>query len=514
MGRRLLTPPHSRTAPSCFSTSCLARQLPPHYPHHNSAALLRAGPTGSTRKKDAPPRVRGPRSPCCPPTPTFPRIAALLAAALLAVGCATSAPTTATSAPPVERPAPEAGATRGEEAASLSRSGTEDAQAMAAAVARQARQVAAQRERARRALRKEPFLMLEDPSVRGRRDLVLVAVGDVAQPARRWPEATQKLGISVFGPTRPLLDSGDLVFMNLENPVSDRTATAQKEYSFTSPPERLGWYLDAGFNLFSLANNHSADAGQEGIDDTIAHLDRLSAERGRTIWYAGAGVDPEQAQAVRWVRPPDKDLTIAFLATGISRHENVSRWWVADLPARIQKARDDGADLVVVSVHAGKEYQHVPHPKIRELYQGWIDAGADLVIGHHPHVIRPVEAYRKGLIIHSLGNYVFMSRTVRHRKEGAKLYGMMTRIVIEDGRLRGAELVPLWVNNSDAWRLDSGQLLPNANFVPQILTGPFADAWFHDLSAWTTEMGAPPPERRGDRGFIRVPQEDPQEPTS
>ena len=164
-----------------------------------------------------------------------------------------------------------------------------------------------------------------------------------------------------------------------------------------------------------------------------------------------------------------------------------------------------GADLVIVSVHAGKEYKHVPAENLAKIYRGWVDAGADLVIGHHPHVIRPVEVYKEGLILHSLGNYVFASRTVRYRKFSAKMYGLVTRVVIQDGRVAAVELVPTWVNNSSGWKLPDGQSMPNANFAPRLVTGDFADAFFEDFNTWTTEAGATPVKRHNDVGRIELP---------
>ncbi|MBA2665385.1 MAG: CapA family protein [Bradymonadaceae bacterium] len=349
----------------------------------------------------------------------------------------------------------------------------------------------------------EPFLMLDEREHRSARDLVIVAVGDVSQPATQWVEATEALAGAVFGPTAKLIESGELAFMNLENPMTHIKPVAKKTYAFNSPPERLEWYIRAGFNMFSLANNHIADSGEEGIVDTVRNVELYAEKLQTSVWHAGAGASPEDAIAARYIRLEGKDVTVAFFSVGFSRSPNVGRFWDERLPEYIAEAREK-ADIVFVSVHAGREYQHVPDPDMQTRFRSWIDAGADLVVGHHTHCVQPVEQYKQGLIFYSLGNYVFSSRTVRHRKMGARLYGMLTRIVIEDGKLRGAQIVPTWVNNSEDWRLDDGQVMPNANFVPQILTGAFADQFFEDLDDWTMQAGATPVERIGDVGFIRI----------
>jgi hypothetical protein len=349
-----------------------------------------------------------------------------------------------------------------------------------------------------------PAELLQDKALRGRRDLVITAFGDVSQPTPSWPAQTNELKGKVFEPTLPYIQSADIAFINLENPVSEASPKIKKEFSFTSHPDRLAWYIEAGFNLFSLSNNHIGDAEQEGIDDTLRHLTEWSSKLGKQIWWAGAATTYEDAEAPTYFTLPDKDLKVAFFSTGNSRHPHVSKYWSESIPKRIKEARAN-ADLVIISSHAGKEYVHVPEEDLQRRYRSWIDAGADLVIGHHPHVVRPAEAYKNGFILYSLGNYVFMSRTYRHRDFRAKMYGLMARVVVKDGKISGAELVPMWVNNSEGWRLESGESLGNANFVPRPLAGPFADAFFEDFNSWSLAAGVHKPTRTGDTGWLNVP---------
>ncbi len=350
----------------------------------------------------------------------------------------------------------------------------------------------------------DPFDLLTTPKEqRGSKDLVIVAVGDVSQPTKQWVESTMKLKTKAFTPTQHLLDSGDLVSMNLENPVSELEPSARKKYAFTSHPERLGWYFDVGFNLFSLANNHIADADQAGIDDTLTHLKHNTEERNVEAWWAGAGASVEEAEQATIFTPPGKDLRIAFFSTGFSKGKNVSKFWSESLVKRIKEV-DSKVDIVIVAVHAGKEYIHIPDANLKARYKSWVDAGADVVIGHHPHVIQPVEIYNDRPIFYSLGNYVFASRTVRHRKMKAKMYGLMPRIIIQDGKVTAVEITPTWVNNSGKWTLPSGESMPNSNFVPQLVTGPFADAFFEDFNAWTEETNATLPTRHEDTGRFTI----------
>jgi poly-gamma-glutamate synthesis protein (capsule biosynthesis protein) len=348
-----------------------------------------------------------------------------------------------------------------------------------------------------------PFRLLDDAHARGSRDLVLVAVGDVSQATTQWPEETDRLGEKVFDPTRHLSLSGDLAFMNLENPVTTSKPTAEKKFAFAADPGRLDWYFGAGYNLYGLANNHIADAGQPAIEATIEHLESSARRHQRAVYYAGAGSSPTRAIEPRFVRPEGKDVTLAFFSVGFSASENVADFRDASLGERIERARAL-ADIVIVSSHAGEEYEHVPEYGLISMYRRWIERGADIVLSHHPHCVRPVEAYQHGLIYYSLGNFVFMSRTHRHRKRGAKLYGMMTRIIIEHGQLHGAEIIPVWVNNSEDWKPESGEVMPNANFVPNVLNGAFAARFFEDLNRWAARVGIAPLVPDGDVAHLTV----------
>lgn len=448
------------------------------------------------------------------PKPVKAQLLFLAATLALATACASTPKKPA--APPAEpvvtapqTPPPQEAQDANAQAAKAKALAQQEAlEAQAKALADQEAAALAAEQARKEALAKDPMLLLGDKRLRGPKDLVITAVGDVSQPTKQWPEPTTRLKTEVFTPTKPLLDSGDLIFMNLENPVSDLQPKVKKEFSFTSAPERLGWYMDVGFNLFSLSNNHIADADQEGIDDTLKHLKEMSAARSHKAWWAGASSNSyDEAESATFIELPEKNLKIAYFSTGNSRGAFVSKYWSASLLKKIKAAKAQ-ADLVIVSVHGGKEYQHLPEQNITDIYHSWVDQGADLVIGHHPHVIRPVELYKQSIIIHSLGNYVFASRTKRHRQFKAKMYGLITRVVIQEGKVRGVAITPTWVNNSEDWVLEDGQRMKNANFVPQLITGKFADVFFEDFLGWTQEAGFTLPVRKGDEAFLIVPSPD------
>ena len=108
--------------------------------------------------------------------------------------------------------------------------------------------------------------------------LVVNAAGDCAHPVQHYREDLAGLGYRVHEAVRPILARGDLNFVNLETPVTDRSPVLEKMYAFNAPAASLDEMVRAGFNLFSLANDHMADAGPGGIADTEAHLRRLELE--------------------------------------------------------------------------------------------------------------------------------------------------------------------------------------------------------------------------------------------
>ena len=255
-------------------------------------------------------------------------------------------------------------------------------------------------------------LASEDPSPGETSDIVITAVGDIAFPTESYKSRINRLNTRIFDPTRAILKRGDLVFGNIEAPLTTAPTVEQKTYAFTMPPERLGWLLDAGFNLFSLANNHTADAGEAGIRDTIEHLTK--AEKSHGIHWSGTTLDPktEYTPTIFTV----KGTKIGFLAVGNNRSSFVYRMRPSRITQAI-RALDKDVDVVILSIHYGKEYRHVPHKSTVAIYRNFVDAGADLILGHHPHVIRGIEQYKQALIVHSLGNYTFASTEPLRKSE-------------------------------------------------------------------------------------------------
>lgn len=205
----------------------------------------------------------------------------------------------------------------------------------------------------------------------------------------------------------PYLADADITFGNLEGAVSDLGHNVGSKFSFRMNPLVIPALKSAGFDIVSFANNHVGDWTKLAFDDTRARL----TEAG--VLYTGAGDTKALAQTPTIIEKAG--MKIGFL--GFS---DVGPIWLAakEDSSGILLVNDDEftesitnakslVDYLVVSIHWGEEYKTVHNAHQEAIAHKVIDAGADLLAGHHPHVAQDIEEYKNGLIIYSLGNYVF-----------------------------------------------------------------------------------------------------------
>lgn len=210
------------------------------------------------------------------------------------------------------------------------------------------------------------------------------------------------------------LIDGDIAFANLEGALTDRGDPWPKGYNFRTPPRFASGLLDAGFDVVSLANNHTMDYGEVGLLDTIDAL------AGAGVRPVGAGGDAAAARAPAIIEA--NGLRVAFVACVATPAEaggfSIDQWAAASgspgvfvcddapLAAAIATAREQ-ADFVIVVVHAGDEYRTVPSATQRRIAETALAAGADAFIGHHAHVVQPFELRGAQLVAWGLGNFIF-----------------------------------------------------------------------------------------------------------
>ncbi len=240
--------------------------------------------------------------------------------------------------------------------------------------------------------------------------LLFAAGGDVIGDRRVGAFIDAHGGEAVLAPVKTYLEEAHLAFVNLESPISDKGArNTAKEYTFRSRTALAGGLAAAGVDVVSLANNHTLDYGSKALLDTLERLDDAG------VAYAGAGADRRAAEAPALLITPAGIVKVlafteiipgGFAAT--AEHPGVN----ATTPDRERvlasiAAAAETADFVVVSFHWGTEYTGQATREQRRLAHRAVDAGADLVLGHHPHVIQGLELYRSHLIAYSLGDFVF-----------------------------------------------------------------------------------------------------------
>jgi len=276
----------------------------------------------------------------------------------------------------------------------------------------------------------------------------LMAVGDVML-ARTVGEVILRDGAAApFSGVASTLNAADLLVGNLECAIAERGEPQPKRYTFRAPPQAAEALALAGFDVVGLANNHSLDYGPEALADTLA----LLAEQ--QIAAAGAG---QNAAAARTPVVVERNgVRVAFLAyvdvPVESRTGFDTRSWIADeaapgvvwaevehISADVLAARSR-ADLVIVLLHSGWESHDIIRAQRVEA-RAAIDAGAALVLGSHPHVLQGVESYHGGLIVYSLGNFVFDGFTFPEN------YSVIFTAVLTRRGVEAYDWIPIIVEN-------------------------------------------------------------------
>jgi poly-gamma-glutamate synthesis protein (capsule biosynthesis protein) len=276
----------------------------------------------------------------------------------------------------------------------------------------------------------------------------------------------------LWAPVADLLAGADVTFANLETPVAPRSGAGSRSFVFNAPPAVVRALAHAGVDLVSVANNHLFDQGRRGFEETLRELDAAGMP------YVGAGEAGREA-GPRVVTA--NGLRIAFLGYSYGFNQSGNECPAAQprcLRASVLEAdravaevaaAAREADAVVVSVHWGTEYEAQPRAPDVALAHRLADAGAVVVLGHHPHVLQPIELYPRAdgstaLIAYSLGNFVSnQSRLYVHgvtpekiaaTRDGALLEVDLARRDYGRGVVRvelaGAGYLPLWTENDTA----------------------------------------------------------------
>lgn len=214
------------------------------------------------------------------------------------------------------------------------------------------------------------------------------------------------------------LNQADLLFGNLEGPLSDKGKDTGKKYSFRAEPRTIEGLQYAGFDILSIANNHIFDWGQEAKDDTVLRLKQAN------ILPAGFAEKP----IIKI-----NNTKIGFLAYTFGYNLEKAK----------QEIQELDVDIKIISMHIGKEYKKQSNLEQQAFAHAAIDAGADLVIGHHPHVTQEIEEYKNKFIFYSLGNFVFDQQFSEQVKSG-----WIAKIIIKNSKIISQEIIDLKINKN------------------------------------------------------------------
>lgn len=252
-------------------------------------------------------------------------------------------------------------------------------------------------------------------------EVSLVAVGDLSYS--RGVERIVKKANDINYPFLKIQDylkNADLVFGNLETPITQGAEIPDFDMIFRSNPGTEQALKQAGFSVLSLANNHTPNFGEKGLEDTFNYLDSAG------IKYAGAGNNDQEAYKPIYIEKSgikfsflaynDVDVVPSFYEAS-NNHAGTAFMRIDKMTGAVKDAKQK-ADFVIVSMHSGTEYTGEPNDSQVNFAHAAIDAGADLVIGHHPHVVETLEKYKGKFIFYSLGNFVFDQPQKQETKQG------------------------------------------------------------------------------------------------
>lgn len=264
-----------------------------------------------------------------------------------------------------------------------------------------------------------PSFAVSSPDVK---PVTIILTGDV-MVGRSVEERADLMGLDYpFKKISPVLKSADITIGNLENPL---LASGMPEPKMITLRGHLAWagvLKNAGFTVLSLANNHALDYGEGGFNQTIKALE-------------GAGITPigtgEKYKVINV-----RGLRIALVArTAFPRRTHPSVIKKDELVSAISSAKKE-ADLVIVSLHWGVEYEDAPTAEQKELADECIKAGADVVFGHHPHVLQGLEVKDGKVVAYSMGNFLF------DQGMPGTCESMILKLTIEGGKIARVDIIP------------------------------------------------------------------------
>lgn len=240
----------------------------------------------------------------------------------------------------------------------------------------------------------------------------------------------------IFENVSEILKKADITFGNLESVLSDIEINLSniKSVQLRSSESSVDGLTSAGFDVMSIANNHILEHGEKSLKRT----QELLSNSGIKI----VGVYENKKKSRDLVILDRNGISFGFLAYCLVRDKTAycSVEHPHDIVSDIKKVKDD-VDILIVSLHWGNEFVRKPSPEQFSLAYDMIDAGADLILGHHPHVLQGVESYNNGVIVYSMGNFVFDMWQRKMRES------MIFSCRFSKNRIIDFEIMPVYIND-------------------------------------------------------------------
>lgn len=312
----------------------------------------------------------------------------------------------------------------------------------------------------------------------------LVAVGDIMLGER------MNRPIRLYGPeypfysVLPIFRRSNIVLGNLEGPFAKHAEKQKRNFTYKVDPKNARILRRVGFNVLTLANNHLLDCGREGVNETLTVL------RKQGIFSIGAGEDESKAHEPAIFQAGKFKIGILAYYWNKRTSANKNKPGSAmDTPEKmaidIRNLRKE-VDRIVVTVHWGIPYEQIPLEEDRKKAFYAIDCGADIVIGHHPHIVQPFEIYKNRPVFYSIGNFAFGTGNSRAEAIilGVDFQDLFTNIIV----------FPAYVKNRDK----------RIYFQPKVINGETFIKYLNRLKQLSAESGELM-KIEGSLGIINVP---------
>ena len=281
------------------------------------------------------------------------------------------------------------------------------------------------------------------------------------------------------------LSDTDYTVVNVEGCVAEPSYSASKPIVHANPPECAEFLKKINGNIWTIANNHIDDCGVEGIEST------LDIARGNDVLTVGAGLDIDEASKPVIIENDGADIGIISLADDLTLKATTDApgcvMWDDDKKiSRMISEIKSKCRFCIVVVHTGPEFASLMPPPIRRQYKKYLKMGADIVVGHHPHVVQNYEKIGDKIIFYSLGNFIFDTDYQRLQKYTE--YGVLLKLYFDKDKYR-------W--DYKGLKIDRENVTVNAYKAPDIFTNvskyqylllwPYAmkDNYKNAITAWS-----------------------------